>query len=101
MHYPKIKPKKKPRIYVDNKLKGSYGETTTSPGKPAIIKINTQRHKGNKAELADTIAHELIHAHHPKMHEKTVYKKMAKRHIGPKEQARLIAKLGNRMKRLS
>lgn len=94
----RVKNKKKPKVAVDNKLKGSYGETTIQKGKPTIIKINVKKHNGNKAELADTIKHELMHAKHPNMHEKTVYKKVPK-NIPPKEQDKLIAKL--RMKKLN
>jgi hypothetical protein len=72
MKLPKrVKKHKKLKIKVDNKLK-AYGEEDDKNGQ---IKINIKKHKGNKSELADTIRHELIHLHHPKMHEKTVYKK--------------------------
>lgn len=90
--------KKKLKIGVDNKLKGAYGETTIEKGKPTIVRINVKKHKGDKAELADTIKHELMHAQHPKMHEKTVYKRVPKV-ISPKEQDNLISKL--RMKKLN
>ena len=90
--------KTKPRVGVNNKMKGSYGETTIRKGKPPVIKINVKKHKGNKAELADTIKHEMYHAKHPKASEKTTYKAMPKT-ISPKEQAKLIAKL--RMKKLN
>lgn len=87
----KAKHKKKAKMGVDNKMKGSYGETIIRKGKPPVIKINVKKHKGNRAELADTIKHELMHAKHPKMHEKTVYKKTGK--IGYAEQEKLISKL--------
>lgn len=87
----KAKHKKKPKVGVDNKMKGSYGETIIKKGQPPVIKINVKKHKGNRAELADTIKHELMHAKHPKMHEKTVYKKTGK--IGYAEQERLISRL--------
>lgn len=79
-------------VSVDNKLKGSYGQTIIQKGEKPIIKINVKKHKGDKAELADTIKHELMHAKHPKMLEKTVYKKM-KKTISSSEQASLLAKL--------
>lgn len=90
--------RKKPRIGVNNKMKGSYGETIISKGKPPVIKINVKKHKGDRAELADTIKHELMHARHPKMHEKTVYKKTEKA-LSHAEQEKLISKL--RMKKLN
>lgn len=76
----------RPIIKVNNKLKGAFGETTTIPGKRPIVQINVKRHKTHKMKkrqtkkesLADTIHHELLHAKHPKMLEKTVYKKTAK-----------------------
>lgn len=72
----------KPKIKVDNKLKGLFGETTTAPGKRAIIKIDVKAHRDHvfkksytlKQSLADTVHHEIDHALHPKKHEKTVYK---------------------------
>lgn len=90
--YQKTHKKRKAKISVDNKLKGSYGETTIQKGKRPIVKINVKKHKGNKAELADTIKHEMYHAKHPKATEKTTYKAMPKV-ISPAEQNRLIAKL--------
>lgn len=90
--------KKRLKIGVDNKLKGSFGETIIEKGKPTVININVKKHKGDKAELADTIKHELMHAKHPKMHEKTVYKKVPKV-ISQSEQNKLISLL--RMKKLN
>lgn len=90
--------KKKAKLGVNNKLKGSFGETTLEKGKAPIIHINVKKHKGNKAELADTIKHELMHAKHPNMHEKTVYKAMPKT-MSTKEQNILILKL--RMRKLN
>jgi len=84
--------KKKKRIVVDNHLKGSFGETEITTGKPTVIKINVKKHKGDRAELADTIKHELMHAKHPKMHEKTVYKKM-RVPMSQTEQDAMVAKL--------
>jgi len=89
--------KRKARVSVDNRLKGSYGETIIRKGKPPIIKINVAKHKGDRAELADTIKHEMYHAKHPNATEKETYKAMPKQ-IGPAEQAKLIAKI--RMKKI-
>lgn len=93
----------KPKIKVNNKLRGSWGETKTTPGKRAVIQINVKKHKTDKFKkrydlktaLADTIHHELMHAQHPKMHEKTVYKKTAKtmKFISKEKVNKLVAKL--------
>lgn len=83
---------KKLKIGVNNKLKGAFGETVIAKGKPTVIRINVKRHKGDKAELADTVKHELFHAKHPKASEKATQKAMPKT-INQSEQARLIAKL--------
>ena len=83
------------KIGVNNKLKGSYGETTIQKGKPTRISINVKKHKGDKRQLADTIKHELMHAKHPKMHEKTVYKKMEPE-MSKAEQDKMLAKLRNK-----
>lgn len=67
---------------IDNSMKW-LGETDTTD---KVIRINKNLHhkdsvksltrKGKrKAELLDTIVHEEMHARHPRMHEKTVYKK--------------------------
>lgn len=63
------------------------------------IHINVKKHKGDKAELASTIKHELMHVKHPNATEKEVYKATAKTKIPPAEQNKLIAKL--RMKNLN
>ena len=80
----------KNKVVVNNKLKGSLGETDM---KTKRIEINVKKHKGDKAELASTIKHELTHVKHPKMTEREVYKKTAKTKIDPEEQRRLLAKL--------
>lgn len=59
----------KRKIVVDNHIK-AFGEE--EGGK---IKINLSKHKGNNAELADTVWHESYHAKHPKATEKVTYKK--------------------------
>lgn len=87
--------KNKPVVGVDNKMKGSYGETILQKGKQPVVKINVQKHKGNKAELADTIHHELMHAKHPKMKEKAVYKQTARdmREMSASDKDKLVSKL--------
>lgn len=81
---------KKMKVLKDKK--GVYmGETDKNTGK---IKINMS-HKAHKdkRELASTVKHELMHALHPMMKEKTVYKRTAKSKISLSEQKRLLAKL--------
>lgn len=85
--------KKMPKLKVDNKMKGSYGETELVNNKAKSIKINVKAHKGDKAELASTIKHELTHAKYPKMTEKEVYKRTAKTKIPLAEQRQLLKKL--------
>lgn len=84
---------------VDNKMKWS-GETDTDKG---VVKINKtrSRHKAGKTikysgkkyktSIIDTIVHEKMHVDHPKMHEKTVYKKtpMMVKGLTPQEKAKL------------
>lgn len=88
---------KKYKISIDNKLKGSLGEMNP---KTNNIKINVQAHKKDgkldKAELASTIKHELMHVNKPKATEKEVYKATRKTKISPSEQSKLLAKLGSR-----
>lgn len=84
---------KKPIIKINNRLRGSFGETEIRPKKPAIVEIDVKKHKGDTSELADTIKHELMHVAHPKMFEKTVYKKMSEKSISPDEQRKLLAKI--------
>lgn len=64
-----LRKKKKPTLVVNNKLK-EYGNE-----QGGRIEINVKKHKGNKAELADTIHHELLHKKHPKATEKVIRKK--------------------------
>jgi hypothetical protein len=66
---PKHVKKKKIKIVRNDKLK-EYGNQQGNK-----IEINVRKHKGSKAELADTIKHELNHAKHPKASEKTIQKK--------------------------
>lgn len=87
--------KKKAKISVNNKLKGALGSSEfTKNNKPTgKIQINVKKHKGDKAELASTIKHELMHVAKPNATEKEVYKATAKTKISPTEQASLLAKL--------
>ena len=57
------------KIAKDNKMRW-YG--TEDNGK---IKINKKLHKKYKESMLDTLKHELLHKHHPKMKEKTVRNK--------------------------
>ena len=84
---------------IDNKLKGSYGESNVET---KVVKINKKAHKKKSLErinknpngtesLVDTMVHEEMHVRHPKMHEKTVRQKaraVVKR-MGQKQKARL------------
>lgn len=83
------KKKKKYKMSVDNKIK-SYGWMDPKTNK---IKINVKSHKGDKAELASTIKHEIMHVTHPKRTEKEVTKRTAKTKIPLQEQAQLLKKL--------
>ncbi len=79
---------------IKKKLKGALGETDFDhKNKPIRVKIDVKRHKGDRAELASTIKHELMHVKHPKMTEKEVYKRTAKTKIPMAEQSTLISKL--------
>ncbi len=79
------------KIKVNNKEKGfgSFDE-----GKN-LITINKKRHKGNKAELLDTIVHETMHAKHRKMKERTVRKVTAAmiEKMSPEEKRKHLAKV--------
>ena len=84
---------KKHKLVVDNKLKGSYGETVLQKGKKPIVKINVKAHGKDMAELASTIKHELMHVKHPNMTEKEVYKKTRKSKMPTAEQIKYLDKL--------
>lgn len=92
---------KKIKLKVNNKLKGALGSSDFKKGNipTGKIEINIKRHKGDKAELASTIKHEMYHVKHPKATEKETYKATAKTKISPAEQTALLAKL--RMKSLN
>lgn len=64
-----MRAKRKIRISVNNSLKEFGNE---EGGK---IQINVKKHKGDKAELSDTIHHEILHAKHPQASEKAIQKK--------------------------
>ncbi len=87
--------KKKAKIVVNNKLKGALGSSEFKKGNipTGKIEINVKKHNGDRAELASTIKHEMMHVKNPKMTEKEVYKRTAKTKIPPQEQSKLISKL--------
>ena len=87
------KTKKKFKVVVNNKIK-AFGQVDVAKKKP-VIEINKKKHKGNKAELADTIRHEIEHIKHPKASEKVVHKSTPMQ-MSPAEQSRMIAKLRNK-----
>lgn len=77
---------------IIKKLKGSLGETHFNEnGKAVKIYINRKAHKGDKAELASTVKHEMLHAKNPNMKEKTVYKRSRKTKMSDAEKAKYIA----------
>ena len=95
--------RKKVKIIINNRLKGSLGASEfVGKGRPTDMKatgrihINIKAHKGDKANLASTIKHELMHVKHPKMTEKEVYKRTAKTKISEKEQSKLLQHLRNK-----
>lgn len=55
---------------VDNKAR-VFGDTDLDK---KVIRINKKKSKkeGDRGEVLDTIVHEVSHAKHPRMHEKTV-----------------------------
>ncbi|MFH1229552.1 MAG: hypothetical protein V1678_03960 [Candidatus Aenigmatarchaeota archaeon] len=65
-------PKKKWKRVVDNKMHG-HGDIDYEK---KVIRVNKSKKKNKrKGEVLNTIIHEELHRKHPKMHEKTVYKK--------------------------
>ncbi len=89
---------KKVKVVVNNKMKGDFGATSfDKKNKPVKVEINVKKHikkgKIDKAELASTIKHELLHVKHPKMTEKEVYKRSAKTKLSPQEQSQMLVKL--------
>lgn len=87
--------KKKYKIVVKNGMKDKHGLILGQiDPKTKQIRINASAkpHK-DKRELASTIKHEMLHAKHPKMTEKQVYKNSKKTSITPQEQSELLKKL--------
>jgi hypothetical protein len=87
------------KIKIDNKMR-SMGEEDNGKIKINVKlskkyttsgKLNKHRYPG----VADTILHEITHARHPKMHEKTVYKKtrLAIKKMGKKAKKKLYSML--------
>lgn len=84
----------KPKIKVNNKMKGAYGRMNTETNKIEVnLKAHKKKGKLDKVGLASTIKHEMLHVKHPKMTEREVYKKSAKTKISPSEQMKLMSKL--------
>ena len=71
---------------VNNKLR-TQGETDTDKH---VIVVNKKKSK-KKSSIIDTIVHEEMHAKHPRVHEKTVYKKTPKvvKKLSPKAKQKL------------
>lgn len=76
------------KFKIDNAMHGIFGETDTQKH---VIKINKKLHAQKSGghniknlngteKLIGTITHELIHAQHPRMHEKRV-RKIAKKRV--------------------
>ncbi len=82
--------KRRLKIVINNKLRGDYGAMDPKTNK---IEVNVKAHKRDKAELASTVKHEMLHVAHPKMTEKQVYKRSAKTKISSEEQQKLLKKL--------
>lgn len=88
-------------IIVSHKKTQKMGETHWNPAlsKKKAVKVviykkaHYKKGKLDKAELASTVKHELLHVKNPKLTEKEVYKKTAKTKITPSEQTKLLAKL--------
>lgn len=83
----KIGNPKKWRRIIDNKMRGTFGETDHAT---KTIKINKKLHavkkgghnirnKNGTEKLIGTMVHEEMHAHHPRMRERTVRKATRKR----------------------
>lgn len=92
---------RKYKLSIDNGMRGIFGETDDAK---RTIKINKKLHavksgghliknKNGTEKLIGTITHELMHAQHPNMHERTVRKLSKKRlkTMSPKRKAKLYA----------
>lgn len=68
--------KRKYTIKKDNKMR-AFGDTDLAK---KVIRINKKKSKKSKrtGEVLDTIVHEVTHAKHPKMYERTVRKHTTK-----------------------
>lgn len=94
---------RKYKVMVDNAMHGVFGETDEGT---RTIKINKKLHavkggghliknKDGTEKIIGTLTHELMHATHPKMLEKTVRKlsKMRLKTMSPKRKDKLYAAL--------
>lgn len=81
-----MKKLKRYKTIVDNKIK-YFGETDTTK---RIIRVNKSKKKNRRGDVLNTIVHEEMHAHNPKMSEKQVVSK-TKQKI-----ARMLKKQKNR-----
>ncbi|MCJ7804933.1 hypothetical protein MUP35_04365 [Patescibacteria group bacterium] len=61
------------KFTVDNKMKDGVGETDYNKKLVRVNKVKAK--KRGSGEVLKTIKHEVDHIKHPKMHEKTVYKR--------------------------
>lgn len=75
--------------FVDNRMKWQ-GDCDTDK---KVIRINKKKSK-KKSSVIDTIVHEEMHAKHPRMTEKSVYKKTPKvvKSLGKKRKAKLYSR---------
>ena len=91
---------KRTKLIIKNKMRGALGKTYFgNDNKPTgKVHINVKKHKGDLAELASTIKHELLHVAQPNLTEKQVYKRTAKTKIPLSEQKQLLAKIGLKTK---
>jgi predicted SprT family Zn-dependent metalloprotease len=65
--------KKQYKYKIDNKMRGAVGEIDYDK---KVIRINKKKaKKRGPGEVLKTIKHEVDHLNHPRMHEKTVYKR--------------------------
>ena len=94
---------KKPKIIIDNKLRGAYAESDLDKG---TIRINKKRHKekgyqrinptkNGDENMTSTLKHELLHFKHPGMSERNIRKLEKKdwKTMSSKEKKKLQAKL--------
>ena len=85
------------RIKINNKMKWlGTAEKDKSSKKFGLIEINKKKHKGDKAELASTIKHEIMHIKHPNMTEAEIYKKTRKTKLADGEIKKLLKVIKNK-----